>query len=126
MREHFQRIKPSIVKPSEVLVQLLWRPNSPGRRLAGRSDIVVAVIQDVVGDALHVLANLGLLLFVGGDVVVERISKVMPVELIARRVPLPPPAAIGRSMPLASILFGIVVDGNHATRSETWDARDAF
>src|SRR5437762_1411697 len=77
------------------MVQLLGRPDAPGRGRAGRTYIVQAVIENMIRNPRDVLANFLLLVVVGGNVVIDLIGEIVAVDLVARRLHVTPPQLPG-------------------------------
>jgi hypothetical protein len=63
-RQQLQRVQTSVSPPSFVVVEFLWRPDAPSRRLPININQVKAVSDNVVSDALCCLGNLALHFFV--------------------------------------------------------------
>src|SRR5437867_3588982 len=88
--------------PLRIVIQLLGRPYSPRSWFAIHIDQIVAMVQDVVGDALASGPNLSLLLLVSRQLGEQIPTEVMAVEFVGGSLPFPEPTVLdGRFVPFA-------------------------
>ncbi len=114
---------PSFVR---VVPDLVRRPPAPARRLAVDVDQLVAVIEDVIGDAIDHPAQRRLLVVGGDQVVVDRIDEVVADDLVGARVRLPAPLLVWRVVPFAVGRLNVDAGLDEGTRRKARDAGDLF
>src|SRR6266850_6490624 len=96
MRKNLEGVQAMLLPPFWIVVQLFRRPNAPGGRLAVLVYQIVAVVEDMVGDALAGGTDLLFLFVIGCQLGKEVPGEVVPIEFVRGSFTFPKPTLLDR------------------------------